>query len=185
MKNYTPTQYEKIVHELFSTELAKHVNLSDFKMFHDKKYLGKSGHEHQIDVSAELKIAGVKVLILIECKRYAHRVGIDDVMEVATRLDDIGAHKGILVTTEGFQGGAVKMAKSKGIALVKACDLGWFPRYEHPAAAMIRHKGFRKIAEAFLRWYLGPDAKQETIDNAVNPDRMRVLRCRIDKIPIC
>ncbi len=167
MKNQTPVQYEMLVHKLFSTELAQHVNLSDFKMFHDKKYLGKSGHKHQIDVSAELRIAGVKVLILVECKRYAHRVGIDDVMELATRLDDIGAHKGILVTTVGFQDGAVKMAKSKGIALVKACDLGWLPRYESPVAAMMRHEEFCKVSDAFITWYLGPDAGREAIDNAV------------------
>ncbi len=36
-----------------------------------------------------------------------------------------GAQKGIIVTTRGFQSGAIQLAKSKGIALIIACDLKW------------------------------------------------------------
>jgi hypothetical protein len=118
-------------------------------------------------VSAEFKIAGVKILIVIERKQYTRSVGIDDVMVLTSRLDDIGAHKGILVTTMGFQAGAVKMARSRGIALVKACDLGWCPCFEDPAAEMRRQQEFSRILETFLRWYLGSKAKREEVDCAV------------------
>lgn len=156
-----------LVEKLFSTEIAKHIDLASFMIFHDKKYLGKSGHEHQIDVSAELNIGGVRILILVECKRYANKVGIDDVMEFATRLEDIGAHKGIVCTTEGFQRGAIKIAKSKGITLVRACDIGWSVCTESPVEEIKRHKEFCNSAKIFLSWYLGPDIEEETLENAV------------------
>ena len=45
------------------------------------------------------------------------RVPVNDVEEFHSKLDDIGAHKGIIVTTVGFQRGAVQTAKARGIAL--------------------------------------------------------------------
>jgi hypothetical protein len=46
-------------------------------------------------------------------------VSIDDVLVLAKRLDDIGANKGIIVSTIGFQEGARKIAEASGISLVK------------------------------------------------------------------
>ena len=166
MENQTPVQYEELVHKLFSKELEKHVDLANFRIFHNKRYSGKSGHRHQIDVSAEFKIAGVKILIVIECKLYKRNVGIDDIMELTTRLDDIGAHKGVLVTTIGFQAGAAKMARSRGIALVRACDLGWYPHLESPVLERRRHEEFCINMELFLTGYLRISSNQE-IDRAV------------------
>ena len=84
-----------------------------------RKYLGKkSGHAHQIDVSIEFNIADLSLLILFECKHYKNRVAIGDILEFAQRIDDIGAQKGVVVTTVGFQEGAVKVADGYGIALV-------------------------------------------------------------------
>lgn len=154
--------YEELIKFLLSSQLSN--QLKDFTVFGSKHYKGKSGHEHQIDVSAEFKAAGTKILILVECKYYSHNVGIDDVMEFATRLEDIGAHKGILVTTIGFQRGAEKIAKSKGIALVIAHDLGWSPHIESPVAEMRRHAQFVEDARRFLSWLLGDSYDDATLD---------------------
>ena len=167
MGTQTPVQYEQLVEKLFSKELERHVDLQDCRIFHDKQYFGKSGHQHQIDVSAEFKIAGVKFLVILECKQYARSVGIKDVMVLAARIDDIGANKGVLVTTKGFQAGAVKIAQSRRIALVTACDLGWRPCLEDSAEEMRRQQEFSTIANTFLRWYLGPRAQREEVACAV------------------
>jgi restriction system protein len=53
----------------------------------------------------------------VECKCYAHKVSVDDIEEFHSKIDDIGAHKGIMVTTVGYQEGAVKTARGRGIAL--------------------------------------------------------------------
>jgi hypothetical protein len=42
---------------------------------------------------------------------------VSDVLELIGRLGDIGAHKGVIVTTIGFQEGAIKLAQSHDIAL--------------------------------------------------------------------
>lgn len=160
-------KYELLVREILAARLKDDTRAIDFKVFHGKKYLGKSGHNHQIDVSAELKLAGIKILILVECKLYSKKVGIDDILEFATRMDDIGAHKGIIVTTVGFQKGTAKIAKSKGIALVVACDLGWSPRFESPIAEIRRHEMFVNRARDFLCWLLDisnpADCPQEAV----------------------
>jgi len=117
-------------------------------------------------VSAELNLAGVKIIVLVECKNYLRRVGVDEIMEFATRIDDIGAHKGIVVTAKGFERGAFKIAKSKGIALVEACDLGWGHRMESPVAAMMRHKAFVENVRAFLVALTDASAAPDELDRA-------------------
>jgi hypothetical protein len=91
VEKHTPVQYEELILKLFSEELEKQVDSLAFRIFHNKHYLGESGHQHQIDVSADVRIAGVKILIVIECKMYLRKVGIDDVMVLKSRMDDIGA----------------------------------------------------------------------------------------------
>lgn len=85
---------------------------------HRKVYIGRvSQRDIVIDVSFNYSIAGSDLLFLVECKCYNHAVPVDDVEEFHSKINDIGAHKGIMVTTVGFQSGAIKTAKGRGIAL--------------------------------------------------------------------
>ena len=85
---------------------------------HQKKYIGRLSHrEIKIDVSFNYKVAGADLLFLVECKCYNHAVPVDDVEEFHSKIDDIGANKGIMITTIGFQEGTIKTAKGRGIAL--------------------------------------------------------------------
>jgi hypothetical protein len=88
-------------------------------VFHEKEYEGRiTGRKIKVDVSFVLSIAGgASLLVLVECKHYSHGVPVDDVEEFHSKLDDIGAQKGILITTVGFQEGAVKAAQGRRIAL--------------------------------------------------------------------
>jgi hypothetical protein len=94
-------------------------SLVGVEVFHGKIYEGRiTGRKIKVDVSFSLKVAGgADLLVLVECKRYAHRVQVDDVEEFHSKLDDIGAQKGILVTTVGFQVGTMKAAVGRRIAL--------------------------------------------------------------------
>lgn len=94
-------------------------SLVSVDVFHGKEYEGRiTGRKIKVDVSFVLRIAGgASLLVLVECKHYGHRVPVDDVEEFHSKLDDIGAQKGILVTTVGFQEGAVKAARGRRIAL--------------------------------------------------------------------
>jgi restriction endonuclease Mrr len=42
-------------------------------------------------------------VLTIECKCYKNKVGVDDVADFAYKVRDIGAYKGIVVTTAGFE----------------------------------------------------------------------------------
>jgi hypothetical protein len=85
---------------------------------HQKVYRGRiSQRDIKIDVSFNYTIAGADLLFLVECKCYNHAVPVDDVEEFHSKIDDIGAHKGIMVTTVGFQDGTIRTAKGRGIAL--------------------------------------------------------------------
>jgi hypothetical protein len=144
-----PQKYELLIRELLLARLSPDCPNGTLQVHHNKKYKGKSGHMHQIDVVAELELAGTSLIIPVECKCYSHKVGIDEIMEFATRIEDIGAHKGIVVTTTGFQSGAVRFAKSKGIALVIAYDIKWemilrriSEDFNDPVKRFERHKRF-------------------------------------------
>ncbi|NOT61213.1 MAG: hypothetical protein HOP19_13420 [Acidobacteria bacterium] len=108
--------YELVVKSLLNAHFESN-GLYNFQSYHLKKYKGKSGQEHEIDVSYELNVGMLNLLFVVECKEYARKVGVDDVMAFSYRIQDIGAHKGVLVTTKGFQSGAVKVAESQGMAL--------------------------------------------------------------------
>jgi hypothetical protein len=87
-------------------------------VYRNKAYTGRlSGREIRVDVSFEGQLLGARILGLVECKCYKSRVEVGDVEEFHSKLDDIGAHKGIMFTTVGYEAGAKKVAKGRGIAL--------------------------------------------------------------------
>lgn len=100
--------YEKIVadiHRLFAgtTEVTE-----------NEKIMGKSGRLRQIDVALRNTIVGYSLLVIVECKDYARRVGVGKVDELIGKIEDVGAAKGILVSDSGFDAGAIARAESDG-----------------------------------------------------------------------
>jgi len=90
------------------------------EVYHRKRYVGKrTGQPYEIDLSFSFRKGGVDFLVLIECKYYGAKVRVNDVTEFAYKIGDIGAQKGILFSTVGFQRGALKVAKGSSIASVK------------------------------------------------------------------
>ncbi|MGH9822444.1 MAG: restriction endonuclease [Blastocatellia bacterium] len=117
-----PEAYEEIVADICRQFAADFCRLADPKevvsVRQRNKFTGRSGQVHEIDVSVEFTMSGLTFITLIECKHWQRPVGIEEVMVLKQRLEDIGAQKGVLVSSRGFQKGAVVFAKSHGIALV-------------------------------------------------------------------
>ena len=112
----TAWKYELLVKSLYELLLKDKA----VEVYHRRKLFGKrTQQKHEIDLSFSFTKIGINFLVLIECKCYAKNVGVDDIVEFAYKLRDIGAHKGIMVSTRGFQKGVFKVAKAEGIALVK------------------------------------------------------------------
>jgi len=57
--------------------------------------------------------------LLIECKHEKRRTERQDVQILHSKLQSIGAQKGMIFSTAGFQEGAVQYAETHGIALVQ------------------------------------------------------------------
>ena len=116
MFQYTPTEYEvafvRVFEKALSDEFGRKITVQ-----HNVKLQGASGHEHQIDAMATVLVAGLEIRIIADCKRYSDAVSIDRILALKSRMDDTSAHKGILITTTGFQKGTLTFAKSNGIAL--------------------------------------------------------------------
>ena len=109
----TSSEYEKFIYRV-RKDLGEPNRII---VYCNKTYTGRlSRREIRADVSFEAQLLGARIL-LVECKCDKSRVEVSDVEEFHSRLDDIGAHKGIKVATVGYEAGAKKVAKGRGIAL--------------------------------------------------------------------
>ena len=84
------------------------------------------GGAYKIDVLVKLTIfSGAVVAVLVECKHQVRPVERADVMVLEGKLRDVGAHKGMLFSTSGFQKGALQYAAARGIATVAVVSGKW------------------------------------------------------------
>jgi len=106
-------------YEIFTQNVIQELrDVENVTVYHLKEYIGRiSQRKIKVDVSFETSVIGSSILVLVECKYYKNVVDVGEVEEFHSKLDDIGAHKGIVITTQGFQEGAIKTAKGRGIAL--------------------------------------------------------------------
>lgn len=124
----------------------------DSRIYHPKSYQYTFGPSTKTDVSIEdsSDIGSSHYLIIIECKCYTHSVGIDEIQEFTTRLHDLNATKGIFVTTNSFQSGAIACAKAHNIALVRINDKNETSWYLH----RIQYNGgytYNEVNDSFLQ----------------------------------
>ena len=110
------TEYEMLVQEIYQ-EIADEDAPDTVTVQHNIKKVGKSGHEHQIDVYYEFCFMGEIHKVIIECKNYSNRVTVGKLRDFQGLLSDIGDVRGIFVSKSGFQKGAIDFAKHYNIVL--------------------------------------------------------------------
>lgn len=116
----SPTEFEEFCVEIL-TSYANKEHLKDFVIKHNVKQEASDG-TYQIDIYSSFTAFGVEFKILCECKQYSASVKRERVEVLESRLKSLGMHKGILLSTSGFQSGAVQYAKQHGIALIQVYD---------------------------------------------------------------
>lgn len=112
----SPTDFEVLVKN-FLAEAGK--TLPAFEVQHNVK---ESAHDgtYQIDVKATFDVfEGSRIVVLVECKKYTSPVKREKVEILYNRLQSLGANKGMIFSTSGFQLGAIEFATQHGIALVR------------------------------------------------------------------
>jgi len=100
--------FEKFVSKLYE-------NSDDIIVKHNVTEVGKSEAKRQIDVLVIQKMKLHTVKIIIECKLWKQKVDRPVIDILAAAVEDLGADKGAIFTTKGYDEGAIKYAKEKKI----------------------------------------------------------------------
>ena len=116
----SPTEFEELCLEILKG-YAEAEHLSDFSIQHNVSIPADDG-TYQIDVYARFIAMGVEFKVIAECKRYSSPVSREKVAVLADKVKSLGAHKGIMISTCGFQSGAYEYAKKHGIALLQVIN---------------------------------------------------------------
>ena len=125
VKTPKPQEYELFV-KTFYERLLSETDGPDLTLHHRKKFRGLSGQNYEFDLAYERLLGGeIRILVLFECKAYSKKVKINDILEFSEKVKDIHAHKGILVTTKGYERGAYVVAKANQIGLAVLRDEAW------------------------------------------------------------
>lgn len=83
-----------------------------------------TGEDRQIDVSIRFKHGLYPYLAIVECKDHGSRnVSMETVEAFHTKMGDVGAARGIMVSPKGFQTGAIKKAKFYNIELFTLTEI--------------------------------------------------------------
>jgi hypothetical protein len=95
----------------------------DAEVLHDVRLEGKqSKTSRQIDVLVRQKIGQYEMLIVIDCKDHARPVDVTGVEAFHEFLNDVGAHRGALVSPKGFTASAKTRAMGFQIDLYSPVD---------------------------------------------------------------
>lgn len=113
-------EFEKYCIEILNA-YAEAEALIDFQILHNQKVQTNDG-EYQIDIMAEFVALSVGFKVIVECKRYTRPIEREKIVVLADKVRSLGAHKGILISTSGFQSGATEYARQHGIALLQIFD---------------------------------------------------------------
>jgi len=90
---------------------------------HDDRIIGAStGIPRQIDVSIRSKIATHDILIIVQVKDLQTPADVNVVGEFCAVIQDVRAHKGILICSSGFTAAAQTYAESLSIDLCRLVD---------------------------------------------------------------
>ncbi len=128
-------ELEQLVAKI-QTVLAPHA-----KITHEAKLPGRTKRSRQIDVLVEDKIGQYDIRIVIDCKDYGRPVDVKGVEEFWGLVDDVGAHKGVLVCPKGFSKAAKERAAGLQIEIYSPVDTDphkWQVRATLPALCDFR-----------------------------------------------
>ncbi|MGO4151321.1 restriction endonuclease [Vibrio cholerae] len=114
----SPEEFELMVKAWF-TEAGQGLTAFDAK--HREKLRGSDG-EYEIDVFISYEAIGLKIDVIVECKKYNYPIGRDLVQVLKSKKDSLGSNKAVLFSTSRFQSGAIEYAAKNGIALIQVVD---------------------------------------------------------------
>lgn len=120
--------------ELVARFFEKVEGANQYRVVRNAKIEGPDG-PRQIDVLLEGTIGPLNVRTIIECKDFKGKVPVGRVDELASKMNDVKAHKAVLVSAKGFSKTAIRKAERLGIelcTLAEALSEKWVPKIDLP-----------------------------------------------------
>lgn len=115
-------ELEDFVENVYSV-LLHNEHLKNAKIKKNHIEIGRSGAKHEFDVFYEITIAGVSHKVAIECKNHNRKVTKGTLGEFQSKLDDCNNITGFMISSKGYQEGAIQLGKHYGIELITSDDL--------------------------------------------------------------
>ncbi|MDQ2106482.1 restriction endonuclease [Azospirillum isscasi] len=78
---------------------------------------------HEVDVVVRTKLGGVPTTWIVECKYWKSRVPKAHVLTLVQIAQDVGADRAFLLSEEGFQAGAIAVARKTNVSLTNVEEL--------------------------------------------------------------
>lgn len=173
----TPREFEKWVAELLGSAASE---LDDLRVVLHEAVTGTDG-AYDFDATVRYRWAGLEFLIVVEAKRHANPIKRELVQALHSKIQSVGAHKGVMISTAPFQRGALEFAGVHGIALVSVTE-GRFT-YETKGATPVPVMSREKARELSLPIFVGyaygpgdtPGSTRSTIVSTEHPEYIREL----------
>jgi hypothetical protein len=106
-------ELEKLVADLERLFADSHVEVKSPDRLRDRH----TGRLRDVDVSVRGRVGSSDLLVIIECRSRSKKSEIDWIEQVATKMQDVGAHRALAVSAKPFTAGAIKKAAGWGIEL--------------------------------------------------------------------
>lgn len=113
------TEFERLARDIFDliSRDEPHVNIEGPKVFLD----GTDG-KREFDLVVRTKAAGLIFLTVVECRDHGKKLDVTHVDGFHSKMKDVNANKGVLISRMGFTGTAQRKAQRLGISLYVGYD---------------------------------------------------------------
>lgn len=113
------TEFEQLAKDLFELLSIndKYTTVEGPKVFLD----GKDG-KREFDVVIRAVVADLNILTVVECRDWNKKIDMTHLDGFVSKMADVNANKGVIVSRKGFSKNAIKKAKRLGIVLCIAKD---------------------------------------------------------------
>lgn len=115
----TPGEFEQFVAEQLIG--SAYPLVGDLKVTLHEKITRPNGI-YDFDATIRFDVAGMSFLVLVEAKRHKNPIKRELVQVLHQKVQSVGAHKGVMVSTAPYQSGALAFAIEHGIALVTVTE---------------------------------------------------------------
>ena len=78
--------------------------------------------DYDFDATVRFEFGGLAFLVLVEAKFHRNPIKREVAQILGSKVQSVGAHKGVIVSTAPFQSGTLRYAAAHGIALVKVTE---------------------------------------------------------------